>query len=279
VLQEIPFEFEVPVRFFKKADAGSGRMRRIGGIISTENPDREQEVILQRGLDFSDYIKSGWLNDNHSRATEGIVGYPEFVKQYQAGEALPDGSIASTNLTWSEGYLLNTKKADKIWELGQALQGTGRHLGYSVEGSIQKRLGHKKKTIAKARVRNVAITNCPVNNDSRLDILAKSLVAVEQAEEPVLKALGMGTTGGVLAHPAGPQVGAEAGQVLATESLETGDKLRRIEKPKDEEDEAKKSLTDVEAIAWVLEKRPGISLADAGRLVDITKTLKRRGRL
>lgn len=278
MIQEVPFSFEVPVRFFQKADAGEGRMRRIGGIISTENPDREGEVILQRGLDFNDFMRNGWYNDNHSRATDGILGYPELVKTFRAGEALPDGSIASSNMTWAEGYLLNTKKADKIWELGQALQGTGRHLGYSVEGSIQKRLGANKKTIAKAKVRNVAITNCPVNDDSRLDILAKSLMAVERAEEPLFKALGMGTTGGALAHPAGPQTGAQAGQVLAQESLETGDKPRLVEKSDDEE-EVVKSLTDVEAIAWVLKHRPGISLANAGRFVEITKALKRRGRL
>lgn len=276
--REIPFDFEIPLRFFEKADAGAGKMRRIGGIISTERPDRQGETILQRGLDFTDFMKNGWYNDNHSRETDGILGYPELIKTFRSGQALPDGSMASGNVTYAEGYLLNTKKADRIWELGQALQGTGRSLGFSVEGGIQKRVGPNKKTIAKAKVRNVAITNCPVNDDSRLDILAKSLMAVEQADDGALiKALGMGTTNGALSHPAGPQSGETAGQVLATESLETD--VKPVVATEDEKDKVVKSLTDVEAVAWVLSQRPGISLTDAGRIVDITKTLKRSGRL
>lgn len=274
----LPFDFEVPVTFFEKAAAGPGKMRRIGGIISTENPDRQNEVVLQRGLDFKDFLKGGWFNDNHTRDTDGVLGYPEMVKRFNRGDMLPDGSLAPVNGTWAEGYLLNTKRADKIWELGQALQGTGRNLGFSVEGSILKRLGRGNRTIAKAKVRNVAITNCPVNSDSRLDILAKSLTVMEETDEPFWKALGMGTGGGAgpATQPAGPQTGATAGQVLAPESLEQDDQPRIVF---DDEEETKKSLSDGEAVAWLQSVRPGLSAADAGRIVEITKTLKRRGRL
>ncbi len=275
---EIPFDFEVPVRFFEKAGAEVGKQRRIGGIISTENRDRQGEVVLQRGLDFSDFMKNGWYNDNHSRETTGIVGYPELVQRFDKGALLPDGQFAKANGTWAEGYLLNTKKADKIWELGMALQGTGRSLGYSVEGGIQRRIGANRKTIAKATVRNVAVTNCPVNDDSRLDILAKSLMVVEAAEPSLLeKALAMGTTQGGLTHPAGPQTGDTAGQVLAVEGLETDARLTLDDD--DDEEETKKSLSDAEAVAWLQSLRPSLCAADAGRIVDITKRLKTQGRL
>ena len=280
-MKEFGFDFEVPARFFEKAEAGTAKMRRIGGIISTESPDRQQEVLLQRGLDFSDYLRNGWLNDNHSRETDGILGYPEMVKQFRKGEIIPDGTVAKTNLTWSEGYLLNTKKADRIWELGLALQGTGRSLGFSVEGSIQRRIGRNNKTVAKALVRNVAITNCPVNSDSRLDILSKSLQAVQNSEDPILKALGMGTaTAPPLSHPAGPQSGATAGQVLATESLEQDGQPRlRFEDDDEKEEKTKKSLSDVEALQWLATVRPELNLAEAVRFVELTKALKRGGRL
>ena len=268
------FDFEVPASFFEKASAGPAKMRRIGGIISTESPDRQSEVILQRGLDFSDYLKNGWMNDNHSHETDGILGYPEMVRQFQKGQTLPDGNKAKTNLTWSEGYLLPTKKADRIWELGLALQGTGRALGFSVEGSIQKRIGRGNKTIAKALVRNVAITNCPVNSDSRLDILTKSLYAVQNSSDALFKALGVGTgSAPPLVHPAGPQTGPTAGQVLTTESLEDD------EYPVLDFGQAKKSLSDAEAFAWVLNHRPDFGLAEAGRFIELTKALKRGGRL
>lgn len=275
----LPFDFEVPCRFFEKSEGGEGKVRRIGGIISLETKDQEDELILQNGLDFDSFLRNGWFNDNHSKDTTGIVGYPEMVQRFKQGDMLPDGTVAETNLTWAEGYLLETDRANRIWELGKALQGTGRSLGFSVEGKVQQRLARNKKIIAKAKVRNVAITNCPVHDRSRLEILSKSLMAVEQCtDEALIRALGMGTIGGPLTQPAGPQSGATAGQVLARESLETGTKPRLVEDD-DDDDDVVKSLTDAEAVAWVMENRPGMSLADAGRFVQITKALKRHGRL
>jgi len=284
VSKEIPFDFEVPLRFFEKSGQDEQKSKRIAGIISTESPDRVDEVVLQRGLDFRDFIQNGWFNDNHSKETDGILGYPESVQAYSRGEILPDGTVAPSNLTWSEGFMLPTKRAQRIWELGKALQGTGRCLGFSVEGGIHKRIGKNKKIIAKATVRNVAITNCPVNTESRLDILSKSLMAVENSEDSLLKALTMGP--GPLSQPAGPRTGEGAGQILATESLETGQKVLEFKDEDDEKDKKKKSrrklkkaLTDDQAIRWVLARRPGMSLVDAERIIDITKALKRNGRL
>ena len=280
--RDIPFDFEVPLRFFEKSGADKQKSRRIAGIISTESPDRQQEVVIQRGLDFQDFIQNGWFNDNHSKETDGILGYPELTKTFGRGEILPDGTVAPVNLTWSEGFMLTTPKAERIWELGKALQGTGRCLGFSVEGGINKRIGKNKKVIAKATVRNVAITNCPVNTESRLDILSKSLIAVENSDDTLLKALTMGS--GPLSQPAGPRTGEGAGSILSMESLETGQKVLEFknedeDKKKKSKKKFKKSLTNDQAIRWVLAERPGISLVDAERVVNITKALKRSGRL
>jgi hypothetical protein len=270
----MPFDFEFPVSVFEKSDAGAGKQRRIGGVISTERPDRQDETILQRGLDFSDFLTNGWYNDNHSKKTTGILGYPEEVQQFQKGDQLPNGRLAKASGTWAEGYLLDTKPADDIWELGKALQKTGRSLGFSVEGSIQRRIGPLRKTIAKAKVRNVAITNCPVNSDSKLEILAKSLEAVEASEPDVVeKALTMGTPG---VSPTGTRTGEGAGQVMGKEDLESDVCTTCDEKCSKK---TKKSLTDSEAIAWVQAHRPNTSLTAACRIVEITKNLKRQGRL
>jgi len=160
-MDDYGFDFEVPLSVFEKADAPKGKQRRIGGIVSLETQDRQDEIVLQRGLDFSDFRKNGWFNDNHTKDTTGIVGYPEEVQFFQRGAELPDGSVAPAQGHWVEGYLLEGyKKADEIWDLGQALQKTNRRLGFSVEGKILQRSGPKQRTIAKALVRNVAITNC-----------------------------------------------------------------------------------------------------------------------
>jgi hypothetical protein len=143
----VPFQFEVQADFFEKGDAEPAKRRRIGGIISTESPDRQGETVLADGLDFSDWTKNGWYNDNHTKDTDGIVGYPEVVKSFRKGDKLPNGKVAKSTGHWAEGYMLSTDRANKLWELGKALQGTGRSLGFSVEGKIMRRAG--PKTIAR----------------------------------------------------------------------------------------------------------------------------------
>lgn len=279
MLQSIPFEFEVPISFFEKADAGAGKQRRIGGIISTDSKDRQGEVVLQNGLNFSPFLEYGWFNDNHSKITTDILGYPEAVKFFRKGAQLPDGTIAKTNGHWAEGYLLNTKKASDIWDTGIALQQTNRRLGYSIEGSVQKRTGSDAKTVAQATVRNVAITNCPVNGDSRLEVLAKSLLAVERSEEAILKALGMGgATPGVSIATQGPMTGMGAGRVLAGQSLEHGKPRKKLRRDGVEDDEeTEKALSVAEAIAFVRTRLPQASEQQAQSIVRATLAMKRNG--
>ena len=154
------FRFECPVSVFKAEDKPEGKKRRIAGIISTDREDRQAERILQDGLTFDDFLAHGWMNDNHSAKTTDILGYPETVQQFKVGDTLPDGQVAEANCTWMEGFLLDTPDATKVWELARSLAKTNRRLGYSVEGQIVERTGANDSVIAKAKVRNVAITNC-----------------------------------------------------------------------------------------------------------------------
>lgn len=215
------FRFATPMTVFEKSDASTGQTRRIAGIISTEVKDRQGDLVIQKGLDFTEFLDFGWFNDNHSRETTSILGYPDYVEQFAKGDRLPDGSLAKADCTWAEGWLLETQKANEIWELGKALSQTNRRLGYSVEGKIERRTGADRKTIAKAIVREVAITKAPVNTDTHLEILAKAIVDENEAIE---KALAMGTVSSN-ATPVGPQTGAGAGQVLSPESLETDERI------------------------------------------------------
>jgi len=302
VTQVMPFEFEVPVSFFEKADAPKGQQRRIGGIISTESPDRQGEIVLQKGLDFSDFVKNGWFNDNHDKATDGIVGYPEEVQFFQKGQVLPNGQRAHVDGHWAEGYMLEGHdRADRLWKLGKALQGTGRSLGYSVEGSIHRRIGPKTvfqksakgkgkwvgNTIARATVRNVAVTNCPVNTETGLAVLAKSLQVADEMNaedfekrlETLEKALAMGSATSIN-PPSGPQTGEGAGQVISGQSLEQkGDPRLNEKKKTDEEESTKKSLSDLECVEWFQAKVPHATLEQAARFVQLTKTLKGQGQL
>lgn len=276
---ELPFDFEVQLVAFEKADAPEGKRRRIGGIVSTESKDLQDERIIQRGLDFSHFVKHGWFNDNHSKKTTDILGYPEATQFFRKGKALPDGSTAKADGHWVEGYLLpNYKPADEVWELAQSLAKTGRKLGFSVEGKILRREGPENKVIAEALVRNVAITNCPVNTDSRLEILAKSLLAVEAAEDDdgLERALAVGPVDAANPGPISndPQTGPTAGRLLARRSLEqgVGRKKKKLRRACDAD--ANKSLTQGEAEQWVRARLPQANGNQVGRVILLARVLR-----
>jgi hypothetical protein len=274
----IPFDFELAFDAFEKADAEAGKQRRIGGLASVETRDRQGEVLLQRGLDFTDFLKAGWFNDNHSRKTTDILGYPEVVSFVRKGSILPTGKVAKADGHWVEGYLLDTENADEVWKTAKALQKTKRRLGFSVEGRVRKRLGKSGSTVAKALVRNVAITNCPVNTDATMDMLAKSLQAVEDADpEGMEKALAMGTPDSPGSAPTGPQTGEGAGQVLTPESLEHDVKPNEDDELKKKK--VKKSFTDAEAKAWFRERLPNATSTQLDRVVAFAHDLKNRGKI
>lgn len=236
----IPFHVELPFEVFHKAGE-KGKERRIGGIVSSTKTDRQQETVLQQKLDFSEFLTNGWFNDNHSKETTGIVGYPELVKRttYRGRPA-----------HYVEGYLLEGyDQADKIWKLANALQKTGRRLGFSIEGAVTRREGPEGRIIAEAKVRNVAVTNCPVNTDTGLEILAKSMIALESESDEVLaRAL---TAGQAISNP-----GTAPGQgfPLRAESMERQPKKKR-------------KLTKTEAKAFLKSRYAGMTDAHAERIL------------
>lgn len=278
-MSEIPFTFDLPIEFFEKADAEPGKQRRVRGIASIETNDRQNEIVLANGLDFSDFLQNGWLNDNHSKETDGILGYPDTHKFFRKGTKLPSGQTAKADGHWVEGYLLDTNKAARIWELGQALQKTNRRLGLSVEGKILKREGAGNRVVAKALVRNVAITNCPVNVDSRMEVLAKSLRAIEDSELDKTLGMGAATPGTAIT---GPRQGMEesAGQVITPKSLESKNRVLTFTdaKPKKKKN-LKKSLSHKQAVAYLKQRLPNANDKVIGRLIEVTRKLKKAGKL
>ena len=193
----------------------NGEDRRIGGICTTDQMDRQMETILMEGMDFNPFIKGGWFNDNHDPSTDGVVGYPKVAEM----RTLPDGHKG----WYVEGYMLKgSKKADALWDLAQALQKTDRKLGFSVEGRILERDPDDPRHIRKAIVTEVAITKCPVNTGTELAVLAKSLSAGHGISNP----------------------GASPGEgfALRTESLEYSEPKRKKKKRKLNKSEAIKLL-------------------------------------
>lgn len=176
------FKIYAPLEAFEKA--GDDNPMRIGGMVSTDRLDKEGERILQEGLDFNPFLNEGWFNDNHGRKTGDVVGYPTETKFVRKGEKLPNGKTSTTNGWWAEGHLVNTDKGREIWGLAQALQGTKRKLGFSIEGRVQQRDPRDPSRVTKAVVKHVAVTHCPVNTDTELESLSKALMAGSSISNP-----------------------------------------------------------------------------------------------
>ena len=178
------FRFFCPVEAFAKGGDEATSMG-IRGFITTEHKDREGEDIIQSGLDFSEFLSFGHFNDNHSQKTADMLGWPTLVEARET----PDGRKGH----YVEGYLIRGyEPAEEIWNLSRKLKENNapRQLGFSVEGKILKRLGDDGKTIAKAKVRNVAITSQPVNPYAGMEPFVKAMTAGAGIEAPAVASPG-----------------------------------------------------------------------------------------
>ena len=171
----VDFRVYCPLDAFEKA--GEEHAMRIGGVVSTDQLDKQGEKIVQSGLDFGEFMGSGWFNDNHGQKTTDVLGYPTDVKLVRKGDRLPNGKAADANGWWAEGYLLDTDDGRKTFALCRSLAKSPRRLGFSIEGKVVKRSEADPDTILRACVRNVAVTHCPVNPGTEMVALAKALSA------------------------------------------------------------------------------------------------------
>lgn len=238
------FRFRFDAQAFEKG--GDETSHRIGGIVSTDGLDRQGETLIQEGLDFDPFLKGGWFNDNHDPSTDSLVGYPEMAELRE----LPDGRKG----WYVEGYLLKGyERAERLWSLANSLQKSGRRLGFSVEGGITARDPESPQRVLKAVVTEVAITRCPVNTETSLHVLAKSLAAGHAVGNP----------------------GAAPGEGFALRTEALAKKCKRCAGKGCPRCKAKKSMTPGEAIDLLRACDPRLSVGTAASIVDFA--IRRRG--
>lgn len=142
-------------------DTAQPNTAKIAGVISTDEVDLQGERVLQKGLDFSYFLKKGTFNYEHQAGAQNMLGYPTRIRQRKG-------------YTEVEGVLLLDKpKARDIFETASAMRKAGGHrtLGFSVEGQVLERDPMDPKIVTKAKVINCAITSNPINPDTSLELL------------------------------------------------------------------------------------------------------------
>lgn len=233
------FSFCLPLDIVKSENPDSNEWR-IGGYASTSSEDRQGDEIIQKGLDYSDFVNFGWFNFDHDNSK--ILGYPD-----------KDRCRVDNRGFYVEGTLLKgIELAKNLWDTAVALKKSGapRKLGFSVEGKVLKRntLGQ----IVKAKVYNVAITANPVNPTCTFDALVKSFTSDQSDIEKALEA----------GHMDG------SGSMLIPESLESAFKTLSYAIGDDEE-----SRLHMDALKQRLSKRTDITKSELTLYFQLTKGL------
>lgn len=161
-LIEKTFKCWMPAQVIKGGKQSNGK-RWIQGIASTSSKDLQGEVVSQKGIDVSYFLKNGYFNNDHKPGAENKVGEPTDCKITKDG-------------LWVKGFIYEGKKAsDDIWEHITSLSksGASRRMGFSIEGKVLQRNGN---TIEKCWIQDIAITPAPVNSNTWAEV-AKSLSA------------------------------------------------------------------------------------------------------
>lgn len=181
------FTVEEDIRKSDDPRAKGGNTARIVGIVSASGKDFQGETLDQKGLDWDYFVKHGWFNHEHQQGPEFVLGFPESVSAAKDN----DGNDATRVV----GHILtDLPLAKAIYEVAMALQksGSGRQIGFSVEGQVVERDVCNPKHVLKAKVRNVAITAHPVRSSARFE-LVKSLSTWEDMAKSEAQGVGYQT--------------------------------------------------------------------------------------
>lgn len=157
---------------------------RITGIASTEHVDRQGDTIRQSGLDWRQFLESGYINDDHGRGAEHVIGYPTAVRKITLRDGKGGKPVAATAI---EGFLFDVERAEKLAHLAKSMEGTARQMGFSVEGPPPKRSAIDPKEIVAATITHVALTPWPVNPN------ALAVVTMSQLAKSFSKAMTAGS--------------------------------------------------------------------------------------
>lgn len=153
------------------ADEETGQ-RYVEGLASTEDPDWQNDTVIQTGADFRYLQKgAGRVNWDHNK--------PIIIGDTVNAALIPEGWMLKSMLyravdghTCSSSFAKSIDKAEYVWDYMQTVQKNGgKPLAYSVEGPPPKRIGNR---IIKSLITAVAITDKPVNTNCTIKGLIKS---------------------------------------------------------------------------------------------------------
>lgn len=159
------FNFFIPAQFEKAKNESGKEEMKIKGICSSAVEDSDEEILFPSGFNFQPLLKTGFFNYNHqsNKNAEAIIGQPTYA------EVINDGRDF-----YIEGFLYqDDPQAKAVWNKAKILEKNSpdRRFGFSIEGKATKRDPLNEKRILEAIITGVAITPCPKNPNTLLEIM------------------------------------------------------------------------------------------------------------
>lgn len=167
-LEETKFNTFVPLDLEKSVDSetDTNKYSVVTGWASTPNLDLQNDIVSPKGIDIEYFKKHGYINYEHQ--SDEIVGIPTDECYVDMNKGL-----------YIEAKLFkDNDKVIKMLDLAEKLQksGSGRRLGFSIEGAIKSRNVNDNRIIDSVMISGVALTAHPANPEATWEKFVKSFV-------------------------------------------------------------------------------------------------------
>ncbi len=143
----------------KKASSTSKGIVDIQGILSTQAEDTQGETVMIKGMDItplnSGYAQINWWHLGR-KDPKMVIGLIDEAHKTNNGLAVE-----------FKGHLLNTESGKAAYELLQALESEGKHIGVSVEGQI---LSRDKSNVYRCIATGAALATDQINKQCTASI-------------------------------------------------------------------------------------------------------------
>jgi hypothetical protein len=283
-MKPTPFKFWVPIEEISKAKkpGDDKEIMILGGIASTSDEDTDEEELIPEGFDISYLKERGFVNWNHKKDPEYIIGEPiEAVNRkgeglYVKAQLYPDSDLAK-----------------KVYKLANTLKKNSkikRRLGFSIEGRATERDPLNPKRVLKALITGIAITHSPKNPKSIIDIIKGNIEPDEDdkaddinIDEELKSANGGNEVIVDVQHESGKRIQVTtAGKVTVTKCMDTtqGAALnkesldKKLKNVVSKGDDPNRVLTKAEIFDRIFQLDSVISFDKANDIFDqITKTV------
>lgn len=138
----------------------------IGGYISSEKLDAQNERIIQKGIDFDTYKANRRLKWEHGSSPAVNIGFVNSI-ELRKGRAYMVARIYAVPGTpqykTAQEVIGDIKN---IFAFNKSYPNDPKILGFSVEGGKLAKVG---KDVTRSVVTNVVLTTCPINTDAAVD--------------------------------------------------------------------------------------------------------------